>query len=187
MGEGREEGSEGSGEVGPPVVGLDLSLTGAGVCVVDARGRVIHSSKFGYGLKKTARVKDKVERMIEIAKGIVRVIDEYGLLKSEGSLTKQTYPQVAVEGYSFASKGNSSIDLGELGGVVKSQLWLRFGIEPVLVPVATGRKAVFGNGRTPKEHVIPLLHDQGIEFEDQDIADAYVVAETVRLRRSTPS
>lgn len=172
-------------EVGPRFIGLDLSLRGAGVLVLDARGRVIHREKFGYGLTRSARVKDKIERMISIAKGVVRVVDEYTLLNDVDSLTKHVLPKVGIEGYAFGKRGNATIDLGELGGVVKSQLWLRFAVEPVLIPAPSGRKVVFGNGRLPKKQVIPRLRDQGFNFDDQDIADAYVVAETLR-RRFTP-
>ena len=173
-------------EVEPNFVGLDLSLRGAGVLVLDARGRVIHKAKFGYALERSARVKDKIERMISIAKGVVRVVHEYTLLKDGDSLTKPVLPKVGIEGYAFGKRGNAVIDLGELGGVVKSQLWLRFAVEPVLIPAPSGRKVVFGNGRLPKKQVIPRLREQGFNFDDHDIADAYVVAETLR-QRSTPN
>lgn len=164
----------------PFFVGLDLSLRGAGVCVVDAGGEIVHKAKFGYQLTKSARVKDKVERMISVAKGVVRVVDECTLLNVPKSL-----PRVGIEGYAFGKRGNATIDLGELGGVVKSQLWLRFALEPTLIAAPSGRKVVLGNGRIKKEDVIPeLARQHGLKFTDHDIADAYVVAETLRQRFS---
>lgn len=173
---------EEQGRVGPFFVGLDLSLRGAGVCVLDGDGKVIHSQKLGYALGRSARLKDKIERMLSIAKGVVRVVDEYTVLNDEDLLTKRIQPSVGIEGYAFGKRGNATIDLGELGGVVKSQLWLRFTLEPTLIAATSGRKVVLGNGRIPKKEVIPRLAERGFRFADHDIADAYVIAETMRQR-----
>jgi len=170
-------------------VGLDLSLRGSGVCVLDADGGILYRGKFGYGLKRSARLKDKIERMIDVAKGIVQVVDEYSVLKVPDSLVigdpQRFRPRVGIEGYAFGKRGNATIDLGELGGVVKSQLWLRFAIEPTLIAAPSGRKTVFGNGRLSKAEVIPQLAKRGLIFTEHDIADAYVVAETLRQRSHT--
>ena len=78
-------------------------------------------------------------------------------------------------------------DLGELGGVVKTQLWLAEHILPQIVAVNSARALVFANGRIKKKLVEPTLAERGFAFGDSDIADAYVIAEAVRLqaRRST--
>ena len=161
-------------------VGCDLSLTGTGVVVIDPVGDILHKEKFEYNLKRSARLKDKVERWLSIAKGIIRIVEQY----TTGG-PNSMYPRVGIEGYSYNAKGSAVVDLGELGGVVRSQLWLRFAIEPAIIAPSSGRKAVFGNGRLKKKLVIPELRKQGFDFDDGDIADAYVVARTVR-QRSAP-
>jgi len=168
-------------------VGLDLSLRGAGVCVLNQSGEVLHTVKVGYALKRSSRVKDKVERMLCIAKAIVRVIDEYTVRNDGHLLTKHTHPMVGIEGYAFSGRGNALFDLGELGGVVKSQLWLRFAVEPALIASSSGRKVVLGNGRMKKVDVIPQLEKKyGLLFTEHDIADAYVVAKTLQMRSEPP-
>ncbi len=153
------------------IVGLDLSLTATGICVIDHNGNVIKTAVVGSSLKRTARVKEKVERLIEIATKIVNTVN--------GFIEDGVKPHVSIENYAFAARGAQN-DLGELHGVVKSQLWLGCTIEPVMVPTLSARKTVFGKGNIPKKDVLPTLDKSGKTFYDHNIADAYVVAEHVR-------
>lgn len=182
------------------IVGLDLSLTKTAVLVLDWQGEVLFATEVGHPLELKARVKDKVERLLTIAKTVVRVIDNHSFEVTRRGETKTTVcrPEVVIEGYAFSvagggnkKKGNKpqrpvagkAFDLGELGGVVKTQIWLRFAIEPVIIAPNTARKAVFGSGRTKKKDVLPLLQKKGLSFTSGDIADAYVVAECRRLQQ----
>lgn len=99
------------------VVGLDLSLTGAGVAVVDDDG-LVHSNTFGYSVKNPTS-HDQVLRNIKITKGIINFIRDFKI------------DYVAVENYGFAGHGLTK--QAELGGLVKAQIYLNF--KKVVVPI----------------------------------------------------
>jgi len=153
-------------------LGLDLSLTGTGLCVLDAEGAVVAMARVGSDLTRGVHERERIERLIVIAEAVLRVARA---AQAEGSLA------VGVEDYAFSRRNGALVDLGELGGVVKTQLWLALGVEPVRIPVSTARKSVLGRGNLPKVAVIPALAQRGYEFEDHNIADAYVIAEALRL------
>lgn len=135
-------------------------------------GQIIQSATFGYGLTRDARIKEKVERMLTIARGIVDMIRAHGVTR------------VGIENFAFHSVGAQN-DLGELQGIVKSQLWLAHRIEPVLVAISSGRKRVLGKGnfkKTEKKLILALVNAMGRgTVANHNEADALVVAEYVRL------
>lgn len=166
----------------PPVhtdfyaVGLDLSLTGTGIVVLDHDGNVVQQRVVGYELLATATEREIVERYMYHAS---EVVDSIKRLPER--------PRVAIEGYAFSKdpKRSSSITkLAELRGVVKSQLWLVFQLVADILTVGEVRRSVLGSGNFPKAGVIDVLHRRGLVFGDQNIADAYVVAEGLRRRAS---
>jgi len=154
-------------------MGLDLSCTGTGIVVLDDEGLVLATAKDGWPLDRKATVLDKIDRLIHIATTILDLVRVHG--GETASLA------VGIEGYAFHAKG-STADLGELGGVVKTQLWLAHHIEPRILAVNTARSLTLGNGRIKKKLVEPTLAERGFAFGDADIADAYVIAEAVRLQ-----
>ena len=149
------------------VLGLDLSLTGLGMVMLNPDGSVEFEEVVGMRLERGARMKDRVERLIYLAGRVVEVVHDYD-------------PEVVViEDYAYGAFG-ATFDLGELGGVVKTSLWTRCQIEPVVVPSSSARKVVLGHGRPKKKEIIPMLRERGFSFKDHNIADAYVVAEWFR-------
>lgn len=170
-------------------MGLDLSLTGTGCVVLDADGNVLISDCWGDKLKRDARVRDKIERMIYIAKEIIHTARE--VLKNDvriddrvefvGDLLRGGVLCVGIEGYAFSRQGAQN-DLGELQGVVKSQLWLALGVEPVVMAVSSARKLVVGSGNAKKDRVQAVLAERGFVFDNHNIADAYVIAEAIRRK-----
>ena len=150
--------------------GLDLSLTGTGVCVLDSAGAPVAWATVGSKLKRSSSVREKVQRLIDIASCIMDVVGEY-----------DPAPRVAIEGYAFAAPGAQN-DLGELHGVVKSQLWLGLAVEPEIIPPTQARKVVIGNGRAKKNDVQAWLQGRAIRCSNHNEADAYVVAECLRTR-----
>jgi Holliday junction resolvasome RuvABC endonuclease subunit len=155
-------------------MGLDLSLTGAGVVVLDEAGAVVRQAVFGYELDRKATPRDKIERILFIAS---RVIGLVGEVNGTGEIEWEA----GVEHYAFRQHG-AVADLGEINGVVKTQLWLAHGIVPRVVVVSSARKLVTGKGNIKKDQIIPLLRTRGLVFEDHNIADAYVIAEALRRR-----
>lgn len=174
-------------------MGLDLSLTGAGMVVVEdpagdtalsaKTGAVLVQRIVGHSLKKDATVKDKTERQIDIAKAIIKEARmwEYGDCELHVAIENYAFSTVKnKKGKSFQS--SSQTGLAELHGVVKSQLLLTMGISPVLYSVKTARMVVLGNGNFPKKDVKPTLNSWGYEFKTMDDADAFVIAECHRQK-----
>jgi Holliday junction resolvasome RuvABC endonuclease subunit len=79
---------------------------------------------------------------------------------------------VAIEGYSYASNGSSTYQLGELGGVIRLALW-RNGIPFVEVPPACLKKYACGKGNASKDQVlVACVKRLGREPADNNQADA---------------
>jgi len=151
-----------------PIIGLDLSLTGTGICTLE--GENVRFDTVGYGLKRSARQKDKIERIIEIVSSIISAVE-----------TCDSTPVVGIEGYAFGARGAQN-DLGELHGTVKTQLWLAHQIESVIITPSHARKTVLGRGKLSKQEIIDLLTNRGIDARNNNEADAYVVAKCLQLK-----
>jgi len=162
-------------------MGLDLSLTGTGCVVLDEEGKLISHDVWGEELKRSAPVRDKIERMVYIAN---KIVSELKRLKRQsyykGPNGEHPVIHVGIEGYAFGARGAQN-DLGEIQGVVKSQIWLASRIEPVIIVSSTARKAVMGKGNYPKDKILAELVKRGFDLRDHNEADAYVIAECLRL------
>jgi hypothetical protein len=153
-------------------MGLDLSCTGTGIVVLDDEGAVLATAKDGWSLERKSTVLDYIDRLLHITTTIL------DLARAHGGAAGLA---VGIERYAYNARGSQN-DLGELGGVVKTQLWLAEHILPQIIAVNSARALVFGNGRIKKKLVEPTLAAKGLAFGDSDIADAYVIAEAVRLK-----
>jgi len=155
------------------VLGLDLSATGAGIVTLDgATGSVWAAETAGYPLKRAATVREKVERMLVIATAVVRA---YRAAPAPCS--------VAIEQMAFGARGAQN-DLGEVHGVVKTQLWLGCQAEPALYTVSSIRKEIFGKGNIKKDQILPHVIAKGVPVADHNQADAWAVA-ALHLHRVT--
>jgi len=166
----------------PPVptdfytVGLDLSLTGTGLVVIDKDGDINVQRTLGYGLTVESTEREHLERYMYIA---TEIVDAMKALPER--------PRVVIEHYAFGRNYSSSVTaLAELRGVVKSQIWLVFQLVPVIITVGEARKVVLGKGNIAKAAVLTVLRGRGLTVGDHNIADAYVIAECLR-RRSVAS
>ena len=156
-------------------VGLDLSLTGSGLVIVDEEGIVIDRGLYGYTLTRKATVRDKIERLLFIVENIIKKVERHG-----------DDVVVGIEGYAYGKFG-SQPELGELQGCVKTQLWLALRIVPEVVVVTAARKTVLGKGRFSKgkkgkTEIINAVCERGFDVSDDNVADAYVIAECMRLK-----
>lgn len=162
-------------------VGLDLSQTASGIVVLSPEGDVSDKKVVGYGLTKEDDERAHVERYLYIVGAIVDTIKAI-----EGPV------KVGIEGYAFGTvkskktgrkfQSASQTGLAELRGAVKTQLWLACDLVPVTIAPSEARRFVLGKGNTPKASVKPLLESRGLSFDDDNEADAYVVAECLRRR-----
>lgn len=162
------------------VIGLDLSLSGTGITVLDMEGKVKNQRTFGYSLKKDSEGREQTERMIVIVGAIV---DDLNRLGGDS-------PLVGIEnmalgrrmGHISDSISSTVIPLSELRGAVRVQLWLGHHVDPVFVSATSARKEVLGRGNLVKDQIEVLLESKGLKFVDQNAMDAYVIAECVRRR-----
>jgi Holliday junction resolvasome RuvABC endonuclease subunit len=81
-----------------------------------------------------------------------------------------------IEGYSMGSQYQAH-QIGELAGVVKTQMFLAFGVVPIVVPPSAGRKHVLGYGVADKATIVKVVQEGlGYPVENDHEADAAIVA-----------
>lgn len=138
------------------VVALDLSLTSTGVA--DRNG--------------TRRIRPKstgVERLAEVRNC---VLWECRLDTRDPSCRPSL---VVIEGYSYASKGQAVVDIGELGGVVRLALY-EAGIRYEVVSPSTVKIYGTGKGNASKdEMLLAAVRRFGYEGTSHDEADALIL------------
>jgi hypothetical protein len=153
------------------VVGLDLSLTGAGMVAVPSFwggdwNRVAHHT-FGEKLPRDAEEALRIGRLTRISAAVVEFARRHGAT------------DIAIEGYAFASMQSHAHSLGELGGVVRHQVVHQLGIVPSSVPVHSGRKLLLGKvpRKDAKIATRAFLTKAGMPASwSMDEGDAFVVA-----------
>ncbi|MDQ2782217.1 MAG: hypothetical protein M3Y26_06735 [Actinomycetota bacterium] len=128
------------------VVGLDLSLTATGLARANGT----------FTLKTTKRGMDRLNWF-----------RYYLAAEAQGA------DLVAIEGYAFG-RPNQACHLGELGGVVRLELW-RADIPYVDIPPATVKKYATGKGNASKGMVLEAASKRsGLDFAgDDNRADAW--------------
>jgi len=145
------------------VAGLDLSLTSAGVAIIDSEQKA-HCYTFGYGLpKKGTSERDRIERVIFITNQVM------------GVLIKHDVKYVGFENYGFA--GNNLTMQADLGGTLKTQVYISLKSVPILIPSMSVRKYLLGKATKDKKVVRKYLFDRGYtEPKNLDESDALAVA-----------
>lgn len=122
------------------VLALDLSLTSSGYCYRDYQSdRVTGTLKAGdrRGPERMSWLRDEVMAL------------EY---ESNAEL-------VAIEGFSFGSKGRAVVDIGGLGWVVRTSLW-DAGVPFVEVAPSLVKKYACGSGAANKDMVRDAARDR---------------------------
>jgi len=136
-------------------IGLDLSLTSTGWATHEGTG-TIQSKKTG------------MERLDEISKEVDEIVS---------SVEK---PIVAVEGYAFAKRSSHAHAQGELGGIVRLQLY-RAEIPFIEIPPTNRAKFATGKGNANKAEVVSYVSAKtGIVWSGSgadDECDAWVLRE----------
>lgn len=146
------------------VIGIDPSLSSTGFSYkVDGQ---LYTGRIDTGKLSAS------ERLVYVRKQIEQVLDHAG-------------PTLAVyEDYAMgtAGKNNNAFHIGELGGILKAELWER-GIDVMLVAPACLKKTIVGNGNADrgkgKEHKpemrAALKGKFGYDIEQNDEADAFAL------------
>ena len=169
---------------------LDLSLSGAGVTIVDQSGKILHQELLSSVKKRTKKHKDLTQLVIYDS-SLNKVSEEFiptsnlldmqriafyekriKLLCSQYKVT-----DVMIEGYSYSSTGSSGIDLGQLGGVIRYSLY-ELKIPYIQSPPHNVKAFITGFAWASKERIQDaVLEKYGITIIDDNLADSFVMAQ----------
>lgn len=146
------------------VIGLDPSLTGTGVVVMDGFGHLVDLKVFS-SKACGSKVHERMERFNR-------------LVESVRSIVAAENPSIiCIEGYSYGSSTGGVSDRVEYGGLLRHMLW-RFGHIEIHEVVPTSlKKWSTGKGKGDKTPVIAALTKRyGVVFESDNEYDAYALA-----------
>lgn len=145
------------------MIGLDLSLTEPGWAKY-----YIEEDRLDFGIINVGKLKG-FARISEIQLQVHNTIDEHETDTPSDTL-------IVLEGYSFASKGNSAISLGELGGIIRYLFW-NDGYEYREVAPTQLKKFITGSGAAGKDIIIKEVYKNfGIDVNNNNAADAIGLA-----------
>jgi len=176
------------------VMGLDLSLRGTGVAILNDQGELIHrellrqqdSSKGGVPItymkfvsngsmvnrevisSKKSNI-DKVKRLLVIKNRIIALIKEF-------KVTRIMMEGYAMEANRFQQSFGRVFDLGELGGVVKVAI-REIGLDIKICSPASLKHFMTAQGHASKEQMIESVNKKyKLSLNDDNEADAYSLA-----------
>jgi crossover junction endodeoxyribonuclease RuvC len=148
------KGFYGQGKI---IAGIDISLRGTGIVVIDENGNRLHEQLIDgrkiFGMPRMKLIRDIVFEVLEKFKVDV----------------------VAVEGFSFGSGGRSVFELGGIGYIIRLGLFDKgykfYDVSP------SSCKAFIIKGNADKlmmQYGVEKLY--GIYFEDDNLCDAYALS-----------
>ena len=142
-----------------PVVGLDLSLTGTGVTVINAG---VHTALFGAKGHKSDTLQMRADRLDTLFSQIVNVIPEHAL--------------VVIEQPAYASVGGSHHDRSGLWWIIVHHLYQFHDIAEV--PPSTLKKYATGKGNASKDAVLAAVVRRYLDVDvtDNNVSDSLVLA-----------
>jgi Holliday junction resolvasome RuvABC endonuclease subunit len=154
-------------------IGIDQSLTGFALSVVSVE---LPSEHHTWVYKSPYK---GVQRLDDIASWITNRIGEV-------YLNKNVVRNIAMEGTVLQSQAASI--LGELAGITKLELFTFFDYRlnpnsavPLQIPPMTLKKYATGKGTAKKQEMLLQIYKRwGVEFNDDNAADAYALARLAR-------
>jgi len=151
-------------------LGLDLSLTNSGVCLVDAAGKILQ-----IGSVHTEPAGDLISQRFSRYWTIVEEISKFF------SNPKFQISLAAIEHYSYASRGKT-IQLVELGTLVRDSLLVKFPVIEV-APVQLKKFLLgTGKGKSLKNVMCREVYKKyGVNIDDDNQVDAFVLTQVARL------
>ena len=153
-------------------IGIDPSLTGTGIVCLDEEGNIEDQE-----LIKTASSLEIEERFILINDKIRKLIDVC-LYRN----INRCFGTVYIEGLSFGAKGNAITQLSGLHYFLRINLYLRDDLGYKIIPPTALKKFVTGKGNCKKELMLLEVYKRwGVEFKDNNLADAFGLARMARL------
>lgn len=164
------------------VLGIDLAPRHSGFCYIPPAwsgemGELL-CREVSYGIPLSLDERTKIQVMLNAAKVGLAMVSECS-------------PHIiVVEDYAFSKHSSSTTMQAEIGGVVKSQIYLATNVTPEPIPSTRARSFMTGGLRgnrkgdaaagiralPAKKQVKAFLVNRGMAFETEDIMDAFVVA-----------
>ncbi len=159
--------------------GIDPSLSSTAVVIIDESGALVNSKviltkEIGKetGPARLAIIRDKVKGELLDARYQLS-----GSLKHQGPHHELT---VAIEHYAMGCKFNREA-LGELGGVLRVMLFEKC-FPYIEVPPLRLKQYATGKSSAEKDHILMAVYKKwGIEFQKNDEADAFILAQIARV------
>lgn len=150
------------------IVGIDPSLGGTAVCLIDRQGQ---AQTFRYE-SQAPSPKTAVNRAKRYRWLVTRISQH---------LRWDKVRRILIEGYSFGSKGQAVLDLAEFGGILREFLTRKIeqaGLPELLeVPPAVLKKFMTGKGNADKLQVaVAIVKRYNLELPSHDEYDAYSLA-----------
>ncbi len=157
------------------IIGIDPSLTSTGIIVLrDGKVELAETTKNRPDLGTIERVKLIRERIASIIENLI----------NEEKTEWQAPDLITIEGFSYGSKGRSVFDIAYLGWRIREdleQLRVDDGIPWLEVPPTQVKQFATGKGNANKEIILQQVYKRwGVEFSDNNQADAYVLAQIGR-------
>jgi crossover junction endodeoxyribonuclease RuvC len=140
-------------------VGIDPSLTGTGIIVLDQNSCILEQKLISTNVKdiEEKRLLDIISE-IRFVSGIVRLNSVY------------------IEGPSFASQGRAVLQMGALHYLIRIFLY-EHSLNYKIISPGTLKKFVTGKGNAKKDlMLLNVFKKWGAEFDDNNLGDAYSLA-----------
>ena len=143
--------------------GLDLSLSGTGLIILDSTGQIL--------LQQLIKTKAS-QVMEERFDNILYEIDDKVVSKF-----KTNEYIINMEGLSFGSSGQSMLELAGLHYIIRHFFYIHK-VNYIVTPPTKVKKFVTGKGNCKKNLMLLNVYKKfGITFDDDNIADAYCLAQ----------
>ena len=152
-------------ETNPTFLGVDLSLTGTGLVVVDGSGVLLHMSEIGTKPHSHVHI---LSRSDHIAQLVLKTALEYK-------------PKlVAIESLFCGPRASSVLSLGTLHALCKYQL-LRNGFRLASVSPSSLKKFL-GSGKLQKSQILKAVYKEyGVDCDTDNKSDAYTLSRLAQL------
>jgi Holliday junction resolvasome RuvABC endonuclease subunit len=144
-------------------LGLDLSITGSGVVLIDESYKIVdkivlHSDTIG------------IERLFHLENQFITFLNPYFKLIN----------LVCIESPAFGAREGQLFNIGEVKGIFKVNLF-KHGKEIIFAAPTQVKKVCWGTGTGTKDlMLLKVFQNFGEEFLSHDLADAYVLARIAR-------
>lgn len=140
--------------------GVDLSLNGTAVVIIDEQGKIISQ------IRLKTKSEDLIEdRLLFIAEKVISFLNSQKI--------ERTY----IEGLAYSSSGQSTMELAALHYIIRCAIFKERGLSYKIISPPTLKKFVSGVGNCKKNLMLLYTFKKfGEEFDDDNLCDAYCLS-----------